>query len=72
MIFFSSFFYDEKFSSNLELKTLLEMQYDKVNERTSVGPMPTSHPTTNNDYRQNSDIRRTRTIVLILLSIELV
>ena len=48
------------------------MQYDKVNERVPVAPAQMARPTTKQDYRQNSDVRRTRLIVLILLAIQLV
>jgi hypothetical protein len=48
------------------------MHYEKANEKVPVAPIETSRLATNKDYRQNSDIRRTRTIVLVLLGIHLV
>jgi hypothetical protein len=48
------------------------MQYEKMSEKVPVAPMQTSHPAANQDFRQNSDIRRTRVIVLVLLGIQLV
>jgi hypothetical protein len=48
------------------------MQYEKANEKISVTAMETSSPSTIADYRKNSDIRKTRTIVLVLLGIQLV
>ena len=47
----------------------MEMHSDKTNER---APVASSQPVAGTDYRQNSDIRRTRVILLILLVIELV
>ena len=48
------------------------MSYNPVSEKVPVVPMQTSRPVSNNDYRQNGDIRRARRIVLILLAVELV
>jgi hypothetical protein len=48
------------------------MHYEKANEKVPVAPIETSRLATNKDYRQNSDIRRTRTIVLVLLGIQFV
>ena len=45
------------------------MHYDKANERAPVSPI---RPVGGTDYRQNSDIRRTRVILLILLVIQTV
>lgn len=45
------------------------MQYTKADERAPVTPIRSA---TGPDYRHNSDIRRTRTILLILLIIQTV
>ena len=49
------------------------MHYEKANEKSPVTPVYESQSTySQQDYRQNSDIRKARTTVIVLLSIQLV
>jgi hypothetical protein len=48
------------------------MQYEHVSEKAPVAPMHMAHPQHGQDLKQNSDIRRTRTTVFVLLAIQLV
>ena len=48
------------------------MQGNKVDDTTGIKLMPMSELVTNQNYKQNPSIKRTRKIVLILLGIQLV
>ena len=48
------------------------MKYESVPEKIPVSPLLMSRPATNQDFKQNGDIRRARRIVLIVLGIKLV
>ena len=50
----------------------LHMQYESSSDKISGSPMQMSPTTSNQGYKQNGDIRRTRRIVLVLLAINLV
>ena len=57
------------------------MQYEPISEKGTVPPssekvpvqqMQMGQPTTYYDYKQNSDVRRARTVLIVVLAIQLV
>jgi hypothetical protein len=46
--------------------------YEPLGSTTPMQPLHLAQPELNSDYKQNSDVRRTRTILLVVLGIQLV